>query len=957
MSTSVSTYLRVRHKAHKTKKQMQKLKQQQSSSYTPKVSPTIQIPHTMSWFTVGASIFASNFGSDLFIGLSGSGASNGLSVAAFELSALFVMQLATWVFLPVIIVSKVSSLPEYMSKRFGGTRIRTYLAMLAILLYIFTKVSVNLYSGGIFIQQAVGWNLYTSAMFCLSIVALMTMTGGAKGAMLIDQAQALIIPLGASFVAKRAFDEIGGWDGLQHRYANAIPSKVPANLTMACAQTNPRAFQILRPLDDKDMPWLGFLLGQMPANIWYWCTDQSVMQRLLSARSLAHAQGATIFAGYTKALPLILMIIPGMISRVLYTDEVACIDPLECKKYCQSTVSCSNTAYPRLVLELLPLGARGAMVATMVAALISDLCNVFNSATALFTCDVWAMFRRRASRRELSIVGRVFVLVLVAASIMWIPVIQEMQGGQLFIYIQAVGGVFAPPITAVYLCAMFYHRTNECAAFWSLMVGFCVGLYRMTLAFTYKEPSCGQTFDERPFALRIQYMYFALILFFISLASVLIISYFTEPPPAYRLIRTTYWTRFDTSVREDDVDGSIELSSSNKSKLAEQRQSNFSAKSRRTKSLIIRSANKAASDAGDEQTTGANQSEQSERLFVRSPTSETDDDGQTSGRASVLSQAHESLVMNIDEAVQRADKVAQEKMAQEEAREKAERAKRKPPKVLPHQSSLSASAAEAGKFLANKLASSLHKSEVEKQLRGAKDMMKAAASHLQGPSIKFKNLNRDEFDEDDELEDSALDEEEDETFDEESTSGVLSKAVGKKSGKHVGVRERVEEALDDDDGEEEDDDDEDDERVRLNKPDPSSRRFSPVRSNGNKPGGKLSSGVVINVGNKKSPKRAIRDGKSRNRAHFNKANTIDFSTANLTADYSKKRFSLDARKSMSSRNGFDVESSTSFVGIDSSVKMIIKTPFEERILKVALVAIIMFSIGMFTVFSIPPTLT
>lgn len=506
----------------------------------------------MNWFTVGASIFASNLGSEHFIGLSGSAAANGISVAAFEMNALIILQLATWIFLPVLISAKISTLPEYMSKRFGGKRIRTYLAVLSILLYIFTKISVNLFSGGIFIQQAVGWNLYTSAMFILALTCIMTLTGGLKGAMMIDNLQAIVMTVGASIVSASALVEIGGWSGLKTKYSMAVPSKVPANLTH-CAQPNPRAFQMLRPSDDRDMPWLGFLIGQTPASIWYWAADQMMVQRFLSARSLAHVQGSAVFAGYLKILPLVFMIIPGMISRCLYTDEVGCIDPVECQRYCQSSVSCSNTAYPRLVLELMPRGARGMMVAAMVAALMQDLCNVFNSASALFSCDIWPLFRKYPNQKEQETAGRVFVICLVFASIMWIPVIQEMQGGQLFIYIQAVAAMFWPPICAVYICAVMWKRTNEAGAFWSLMIGFVLGFLRMAMSFMYKEPSCGQHIDERPWILKhVHYMYYAAFLFWATILCVVVISKLTRPPAPFRLIRTTFWTRFDTNIRKDD---------------------------------------------------------------------------------------------------------------------------------------------------------------------------------------------------------------------------------------------------------------------------------------------------------------------------------------------------------------------------------------------------------------------
>lgn len=363
LSTSISTMIRTR-KSNKRKAALASSRGQKAVG-----TNNFLAGRKMNWFTVALSIFASNLGSEHFIGLSGSAAANGISVAAFEMNALIILQVATWIFLPVLIVSKISTLPEYMSKRFGGKRIRTYLAVLSILLYIFTKISVNLYSGGIFLQQALGWNLYSSAMFILALTSIMTLTGGLKGAMVIDNLQAIVMTVGASIVATRALVAIGGWEGLKQRYSVAVPSKVPANLTH-CAQPNPRAFQMLRPYDDRDMPWIGFIIGQTPASLWYWSADQMMVQRFLSARSLAHVQGSAVFAGYLKILPLLFMVVPGMISRCLFTDEVGCIDPIECQRYCQSSVSCSNTAYPRLVLELMPIGARGMMVAAMVAALM-----------------------------------------------------------------------------------------------------------------------------------------------------------------------------------------------------------------------------------------------------------------------------------------------------------------------------------------------------------------------------------------------------------------------------------------------------------------------------------------------------------------------------------------------------------------------------------------------------------
>ncbi|CAG2163141.1 unnamed protein product [Oppiella nova] len=499
---------------------------------------------------VGASVFASNIGSEHFIGLAGSGAASGIGVGAFEFNALIILQITGWIFLPVFIASRVCTLPEYMSKRFGGTRIRTYLAILSMLLYIFTKISVNLYSGGIFIQQALGWDLYFSVILLLVITSICTVTGGLTAVIYTDTFQCFIMIIGASVVAIKSLIEVGGLGALQEKYLKAIPSSIPSN-KYECAVPKEHSFQMLRPLDDPDMPWLG-----------YWCADQMMVQRLLAAKSLSHAQGGTIFAGFLKIFPLFLIIIPGMISRVLYTDEVACVDPNKCMQFCNSPVSCSNTAYPKLVLGLMPSPFKGLILAVMLAALMSDLTSIFNSSSTLFTCDIWPLIRKKATLTELMIVGRCFVIVMVVISILWIPIIQEMQNGELYIYIQDIAANLSPPIAAVYILAILWKRLNECGAFWSLIIGLIAGIIRLILNLIYREPVCGEL-DSRPNILKLHYMYFAIIVFWLTIFSAVIISFITKKTEEFRLIRTTYWTRFDERERSDEMENMRQIECQN----------------------------------------------------------------------------------------------------------------------------------------------------------------------------------------------------------------------------------------------------------------------------------------------------------------------------------------------------------------------------------------------------------
>jgi len=286
-----------------------------------------------------------------------------------------------------------------------------------------------------------------------------------------------------------------------------------------------------------------------------------MVQKALSAKSLSDAQGATILTGWIKVLPMFLIIIPGMISRVLYPDTVGCVDPAVCQEFCNNPVSCSNTAYPALVLGIMPEGLRGVMIAVMLAALMSDLTSIFNSASTLFTMDIYKEVRKKADTKELLIVGRVFILFLVAMSIMWIPIIQELQGGQLFIYIQAISAYLSPPIAIVYCMAISWGRMNEKGAFWGLMFGLTVGVIRMVLDFTYKAPLCMEI-DDRPFIIAsIHYMYFAAGLFLTTGIVVVIVSLLTQPPRDYMLVRTTFQTRRDQRVRKDEYEnlGGAEL--------------------------------------------------------------------------------------------------------------------------------------------------------------------------------------------------------------------------------------------------------------------------------------------------------------------------------------------------------------------------------------------------------------
>ncbi|XP_074014820.1 sodium/mannose cotransporter SLC5A10 isoform X3 [Numenius arquata] len=458
----------------------------------------------MAWWPIGASLFASSEGSGLFIGLAGTGAAGGIAVTGFEWNATYALLALAWVFVPVYISSGIVTMPEYLQRRFGGERIRMYLSGLSLLLSIFTKISTDLYSGALFVQVCLGWDLYLSTVLMLVVTGLYTIAGGLAAVIYTDALQTLIMVLGAIMLAVKAFNEIGGYPNLEEAYLKAVPSKIVPNTT--CHLPRADAMHLFRDPVSGDLPWTGMTFGLSIMATWYWCTDQVIVQRSLSAKNLSHAKAGSILASYLKMLPLFVIIMPGMISRVLYP------------------------------------GLRGLMIAVMMAALMSSLTSIFNSSSTLFTMDIWRKLRPGAGERELLLVGRVVTVVLVALSVVWIPILQSSSGGQLYVYIQAVTSYLAPPVTAVFVLAVFWPRANEQGAFWGLMAGLALGLARMGLEMAYPVPRCGVP-DRRPWLLAdIHYLHFAILLCAATGAVVVGGSLLTPPPPPARLKDLTWWT-------------------------------------------------------------------------------------------------------------------------------------------------------------------------------------------------------------------------------------------------------------------------------------------------------------------------------------------------------------------------------------------------------------------------------
>ncbi|XP_066840550.1 sodium/glucose cotransporter 2-like isoform X2 [Anser cygnoides] len=493
----------------------------------------------MGWGSVGASLFASNIGSGHFVGLAGTGAATGLAVAAFEWHA--------------------PTLPRFLALRFGARRLRPLLALLSLLLYGAGRVSVDMFSGAIFIREALGWELYTSVGALLVATGLYTATGGLAALMYADVVQTLVIVGGASVLAAYALSAVGGLPSLWQRF----PLALPPNASGPCPSPRALALRLLRP-PGTDLPWPGLLLGLGVTAGWYWCTDQVIVQRCLAGRSLLHVRAGCVLCGYLKVLPVFLMVLPGMAARLLFPDVVGCTDPEECQRACGSPVGCSNVAYPRLVLTLLPPGLRGLMLAAVLAALMSSLASIFASASAIFSLDVYQRLRPRASQRHLLVAGRLWMVVLVALSLAWLPVVEVAQGGRLFDYIQAVGSFLSPPVAAVFFLAIFVPRVNEPGAFWGLVLGLVLGLVRMVPEFVLGTGTCEAPGRCPAFICGLHYLHFAIVLFLATCAIVIAVSLCYPPIPRRHLHRLVFSLRHSQEPRDDldkepPLDGDVQL--------------------------------------------------------------------------------------------------------------------------------------------------------------------------------------------------------------------------------------------------------------------------------------------------------------------------------------------------------------------------------------------------------------
>jgi solute:Na+ symporter, SSS family len=486
------------------------------------------------WLAVGCSLFASNIGSEHIVGLAGSGALNGMAQAHWELHAWIILLLA-WVFVPFYYRSGVYTMPEFLERRFDA-RTRWVLSIVSLIAYVFTKVSVTVYAGAIvfraLLPEVFGSPdnaFWVGAFSTVILTGIYTIFGGLRAVVYTEVLQTGLLLLGSVFITAFGLYKLGGWGEMQSILAE-----------------RPGQFALWRPNSDPDFPWLGVMIASPVVGIWYWCTDQYIVQRTLAARSMVDARRGALFGAVLKTMPIFIFLVPGMIGYALHQRGLMQIPTGA------NGELLGDQVFPTMVTSLLPVGLRGLVVGSLLSALMSSLASLFNSCATLFTVDIYEKLKPGQPERTLVRVGRIATGVVVLFGMLWVPVmkaISERTTG-LYDYLQNVQGFLAPPITAVFLLGLFNRRINGVGAFWGLIIGFVLGMSKLTLQTMVRSGTLEPTGVLGAVGAFNGY-YFAGVLFLVSVVLVTAISYATAPEPASKLVGLTFASRTPEQKAED----------------------------------------------------------------------------------------------------------------------------------------------------------------------------------------------------------------------------------------------------------------------------------------------------------------------------------------------------------------------------------------------------------------------
>ena len=517
----------------------------------------------LGWWIIGASIFASNIGSEHIVGLAGSGAKDGVALAHYEFHAWCLLVLA-WIFVPFYARSLVFTMPEFLERRFC-TRSRYVLSIVSLLTFIVSKIAVGIFAGGVVfgallpeLRLNIGGaeidSFWIGSVLVVVLTGLYTMLGGMRAVAYNDAVQVVVLIVGSTLLTIYGLIELGGWSELRricgsemfNLWKPLIPEGVEATWAPVWEKNAAGETVRLAWYFNQNFPWLGMAICAPVIGLWYWCTDQYIVQRALGAPNERVARQGSIFAAVLKLFPVYLFIIPGLICFALAKSGKV---PALAAEFAANP-NAAQAAFPLMVEHLLPPGLRGIVVAGLLSALMGSLAGVFNACSTLFTVDIYAKLRPKASQHEIVRMGRIATGVMVFIALLWIPVVKGAEG--LYNYLQAVQGYLAPPIFVVFFFGVFWKRLNAQGCMWAMVVGFVLGVFRMlvdtpvTLFKDFHYPQ-GSFFW---IITNINFQYFSILITLVSAVVMIAVSYATAAPDYAAIESLTFGTATDDDRRK-----------------------------------------------------------------------------------------------------------------------------------------------------------------------------------------------------------------------------------------------------------------------------------------------------------------------------------------------------------------------------------------------------------------------
>ena len=508
------------------------------------------------WFAIGGSLFASNIGSEHIVGLAGSGAISGMAMAHWEMHA-WIMLMLGWIFVPFYYKANVFTMPEFLEKRFNKY-VRWILSVVSLVAYVFTKVSVTVYAGALVFQTIlpdININLFgytwgpfwIGAFVTVIVTGVYTILGGFRAVLYTDSIQALLLIIGSLSITLIGLDALGGWHEL---------------VIIASERSNELA--LWRPLiiegsdlpwwKNNDFPWLGIMIASPIIGIWYWCTDQYIVQRTLAAKNLTMARRGAIWGSFLKVWPVLIFLLPGIIGWALHQQQIISI-PTKSGSIDGSLNIDGDQVFASMVIQLLPVGLRGLVVGGLLAALMSSLSSLFNSCATLFTVDIYEKLVSKKSEKHLVRVGRFATSIIVFFGLLWIPIMYRVADGGIYQYLQSVQGYLAPPIASVFLLGLFYKRINSVGAIAGLISGFTLGMAKLIIQVNFSSIDNSKLSSPKWLASigDFSFLYATGALFLISSIIIIIFSFMTKAQSDKSIHGLTYG-----SIDKDEISGSVE---------------------------------------------------------------------------------------------------------------------------------------------------------------------------------------------------------------------------------------------------------------------------------------------------------------------------------------------------------------------------------------------------------------